>query len=285
MRFDEQLKGETMNKIPSTTLNNGLEMPWLGLGVFQADEGNQVEQAVSWALEAGYRAVDTAAAYGNERGVGKAIKKSGIPRNEIFVTTKIWNDALRSKTVLDAFEDSLDKLDMDHVDLLLIHWPVPDCFVKAWKVFEKIYANGRAKAIGVSNFHQHHLETLLDIAETTPAVNQVEFHPFLVQKELVQYCRDKEIQFQAWSPLMKGDIVSVDLLKELAERHSKTPAQIVLRWHYQHGIITIPKSVHKDRIEENMQVFDFELNDQEMDQIDALNRDKHYGPHPDHFSF
>ncbi len=274
-----------MNKIPSTTLNNGLEMPWLGLGVFQVDEGRQVEQAVSWALEAGYRAVDTAAVYGNERGVGKAIKKSGIPRKDIFVTTKIWNDALRSKTVLESFDASLDRLDMDYVNLLLIHWPVPDVFVEAWKVFEKIYANGQAKAIGVSNFHQHHLEALLDKAETTPAVNQVEFHPFLVQKQLVQYCRDKEIQFEAWSPLMKGDIVSVDLLKGLAEKHSKTLAQIVLRWHYQHGIITIPKSVHKDRIEENMQVFDFELNDDEMKQIDALNQDKHYGPHPDHFSF
>ncbi|MBD3377125.1 aldo/keto reductase [candidate division KSB1 bacterium] len=274
-----------MNKIPSTTLNNGLEMPWLGLGVFMANEGKEVEQAVNWALDAGYTAIDTAAIYGNEKGVGKAIKESGVARKELFVTTKIWNNDLREQNVLGAFETSLQRLDMDYVDLLLIHWPVAGHFVKAWNVFEEIYDSGRAKAIGVSNFHQHHLETLLEQAEITPAVNQVEFHPYLVQKDLVHFCREKAIQFQAWSPLMKGDFINIDSLKKLAKKVDKTPAQIVLRWHYQHRIITIPKSVHKNRIAENMQVFDFELNDQEMDQIDALNRDKHYGPHPDHFNF
>ena len=192
----------------TTTLNNGITMPWLGFGVYQIDEGDQVEAAVKYALETGYRSIDTAAVYKNEIGVGKAIQESGIPRKDIFLTTKVWNDDLRKKRTLQAFEESLEKLQTDYVDLYLVHWPVAGFYKEAWQAMEEIYASGRAKAIGVSNFLVHHLEDILSDSKVVPAVNQIEFHPYLVQPELLQFCKSHQIQVEAWSPLMQGHITA-----------------------------------------------------------------------------
>jgi diketogulonate reductase-like aldo/keto reductase len=267
------------------TLNNGVEMPYFGLGVFQVSEGSEVENSVRWALETGYIHVDTAAMYQNERGVGKAVRESGIPREELFITTKIWNENQRQNTVLQGFRASLDKLQMDYVDLLLIHWPVRGKFVDTWKIMEDIYRSGGAKAIGVSNFLIHHLEDLLQHAEIVPMVNQVECHPYLQQQELQDFCKKQNIWYEAWSPLMQGKINQVPLMNELAKKYGKTEAQIVLRWDLQKDIITIPKSVHKERIQENANIFDFELSGDDMQRINELDRGKHYGAHPDTFNF
>ena len=268
-----------------TLLNNGQKMPWLGFGVFQIDDGQDVEQAVMTALETGYRSIDTASLYGNERGVGRAIKKSGIPREDIFLTTKVWNDALRKKRTLEAFEESLERLDTEYVDLYLIHWPVKDCYQDAWKDMEEIYQSGRAKAVGVSNFMVHHLEDILRDCQVVPAVDQVEFHPLLVQPQLLQFCREHNIQVEAWSPLMAGKIVNVPAVQKMAEKYDKTPAQVTLRWDLQHEVVTIPKSVHANRITENAQLFDFELAPADMDELDALDEGKRVGPDPDDFDF
>jgi diketogulonate reductase-like aldo/keto reductase len=268
-----------------TLLNNGLKMPWLGFGVFQMKDDQEVEDGVKCALKTGYRSIDTASVYGNERGVGKAIRESGIPREEIFLTTKVWNDDQRAKRTLAAFEESLERLATDYVDLYLVHWPVKDCYLETWRVMEEIYQSGRAKAIGISNFLVHHLEDLLRESRVVPAVNQIEFHPFLVQPELLRFCQSHKIVVEAWSPLMQGHVVTVSLINELAEKHRKTPAQIVLRWDLQHGVVTIPKSSRPERIEENSRVFDFELTSAEMDALDALNKSKHFGPDPANFNF
>ncbi|NLG84768.1 MAG: aldo/keto reductase [Firmicutes bacterium] len=266
-------------------LNNGVGMPWLGLGVFRTKEGEEVERAVKWALEAGYRSIDTAAVYRNERGVGKAIRASGIPREEIFVTTKVWNDDLRAGTVRRAFQESLDRLGLDYVDLYLIHWPVKGRYIEAWKVMEEIYRSGKAKAVGVSNFLRHHLEDLLAKTSLVPAVNQIEFHPLLVQPDLLRFCREHGIQVEAWSPLMQGHVVEIPEIRRLAEKYGKTPAQIVLRWDLQHEVVTIPKSVHRERILENMQIFDFELSAEDMALLDGLDAGRRFGSDPDHFDF
>lgn len=258
-------------------------MPWLGLGVYKSKEGEEVENAVKTALKIGYRSIDTAALYENERGVGKAIRDSGIPREEIFVTTKVWNDRHGYDSTLNAFEESRKKLGLEYIDLYLIHWPVPEKFKETWRALEKLYRDGLVRAIGVSNFQIHHLEELMESCEVKPAVNQVEFHPLLTQKKLLVFCKEHNIQMEAWAPLMRGGVLDAPIIKKIAEKYGKTPAQVVLRWDLQHGVVTIPKSVREERIKENSDIFDFQLTSEEMGQIDSLNQDKRTGPDPDVF--
>ena len=260
-------------------------MPWLGFGVFQIQDGRNVEDAVKCALDVGCRSIDTAAVYGNENGVGKAIRESGVQRQDIFLTTKVWNDDQRAKRTLAAFEESLERLETDYVDLYLIHWPVKNCYQQTWQVMQEIYQSGRAKAIGVSNFMIHHLEDILRDSQIVPAVNQIEFHPFLVQPEILKFCQTQKIQVEAWSPLMQGQIIDVEAAQKLAEKYRKTPAQIALRWDLQHNVVTIPKSTRPNRIKENAQIFDFELSQAEMDMLDTLDQGKHIGPNPANFNF
>ena len=266
-------------------LYNGLKMPWLGFGVWQMNDGAEVAAAVRHALAVGYGSIDTASVYGNELGVGQAIRDSGIPREEIFLTTKVWNDDQRTRRTLAAFEESLKRLQTDYVDLYLIHWPVKDCYLETWRVLEQIYASGRAKAIGVSNFLVSHLEDVLREGKVVPAVNQIEFHPYLVQPELLRYCQSRKIQVEAWSPLMQGHVVEVAEIQTLASKYRKTPAQIVLRWNLQHDVVTIPKSARPERIAENTGIFDFELSAEDMNQLDALDQGKRFGPDPANFNF
>lgn len=266
-------------------LHNGVQMPYLGLGVYLADEGEMVQNAVGWALEAGYRHIDTASAYLNEAGVGKAIRGSGLDRNSVFVTSKVWNTDQGYESTLEAFEKSLERLGMEYLDLYLIHWPVAGKYRETWRALEKLYREGRIRAIGVSNFLRHHLEDLLQSAEIVPMVNQMEFHPWLVQQELLDFCRAKGIQYEAWSPLMRGAVVQVPEIEALARKYGKTEAQIVLRWNLQKGVVTIPKSANKERIAVNAGIFDFELAPEDMARIDGLDRNHRLGPHPDHFDF
>jgi diketogulonate reductase-like aldo/keto reductase len=268
-----------------TLLNNGLEMPWLGFGVFKLEDGKEVEQAVNYALKAGYRSIDTASVYRNEIGTGKAIRESGIPREDIFLTTKVWNGDQREKRTMAAFEESLERLGTDYIDLYLVHWPVKGCYQETWKVMEEIYHSGRAKAIGVSNFMTHHLEDILADSQVVPTVNQVEFHPFLVQPALLKFCQEHQIQVEAWSPLMQGQIVNVANIQKIGKKYNKTPAQVALRWNLQHKVVTIPKSANPKRIVENAQIFDFELSDADMQALDALDQGKRVGPDPDNFNF
>ena len=266
-------------------LVNGIEMPYFGLGVFKTHEGSEVENSVKWALEAGYRHIDTAAIYKNERGVGNAVKASGIDRKDLFITTKAWNDNQRSGKVMEGFEESLKLLQTDYVDLYLIHWPVIGKYTSTWKVMEDIYRSGRAKAMGVSNFLQHHLEDIFTIAEIKPMVDQVECHPYLVQQPLIDFCQQNNIVYEAWSPIMRGEVNTIPLFIELSEKYKKTPVQIVLRWDLQKGIVTIPKSVHKDRIVSNAEIFDFELTQDDIHRIDGLDKNERFGSHPDNFTF
>ncbi|MCM3270663.1 aldo/keto reductase [Paenibacillus elgii] len=268
----------------TTVLNNGVHMPWLGLGVWKTKEGDEVVQAVQHALEAGYRSIDTAAVYGNEAGVGQAIQASSIPRDQLFVTTKVWNADQGYDSTLQAFEESRRKLQLEVIDLYLIHWPGKDKYKETWKALEKLYKDGLVRAIGVSNFKVHHLEDLLQDSEIVPAVNQVEFHPLLIQQELRTFCKEHKIQLEAWSPLMQGHL-DLPLLSELAGKYGKTPAQIILRWDLQHGVVTIPKSIRESRIRENIDVFDFTLSDEDMGRLDGLNQDHRFGPDPDHIDF
>ena len=266
-------------------LANGVEMPYFGLGVWRTNEGTEVENSVKWALESGYRHIDTAAIYENERGVGNAIKASGIPRNELFITTKAWNENQRQNTVMKGFEKSLELLQTDYVDLYLIHWPVKEKYTATWKVMEEIYRSGRARAIGVSNFLQHHLEDIFGMARIKPMVNQMECHPYLVQQPLIDFCHSHNIVYEAWRPIMHGKVNELPLFIELSKKYKKMPVHIVLRWNLQKGIVTIPKSVHKDRIESNANIFDFELSDEDIHRIDALDRNERFGAHPDTFNF
>jgi diketogulonate reductase-like aldo/keto reductase len=263
-------------------------MPQLGLGVWQAKEGEEVESAVTTALECGYRLIDTATAYQNESGVGRAIKASGVPRDEIFITTKLWNGDHGYDKTLKAFELSMSKLGLDYLDLYLIHWPVPaqNKFVDSWKAFEKLYADKLVRAIGVSNFSQPHLEQLLQSTEVIPTVNQVELHPKMQQHKLRDFCAEHDIKVESWSPLMRGGEVLQDpVIIEIAKNHEATPAQVVIRWHIQSGLIVIPKSVHADRIKENFDVFKFELTDKEMRRIENMDAGKRIGPDPDTANF
>lgn len=266
-------------------LNNGHTMPMLGLGVFKATQEGEAMRAVTYALTHGYRLIDTAAAYQNEEGVGQGIKESGVPRKEIFVTTKVWNDAQRNNDVLGAFERSLDKLDMEYVDLYLLHWPVKESFHKSWEDLQKIYESGRTKAIGVSNFLPHHLDSLLESTTLIPAVNQFECHPLYNQAELIRYCKEKGIVAQAHTPLLRGALTDSPILKEIGEKYRKTPAQVALRWSLQNGVSAIPKSVTPSRIDENFNIFDFELSDEDMKQIFTMTGTKRYCSDPDNFNF
>ncbi|MED1665163.1 aldo/keto reductase [Brevibacillus laterosporus] len=273
----------------TTTLHNGTKMPWFGIGVFKVEEGSELVSAVKSAIKHGYRSIDTAAIYGNETSVGQAIHEGiqeiNLPREDLFVTSKVWNADLGYEATLAAFETSLDKLGLEYLDLYLIHWPVKGKYKEAWRALEKLYKDGRVKAIGVSNFQIHHLEDLMEKAEIKPMINQVEFHPYLTQKELITFCRAHDIQVEAWSPLMQGQLLDNPVLQEIADKHGKTVAQVILRWDLQHGVITIPKSTKEHRIVENASVFDFELTKEEMDRIDALNQNHRVGPDPDNFDF
>lgn len=262
-------------------LNNGVKMPVLGLGVYKS--GDDTKQAVLDALEAGYRHIDTAALYKNEMQVGEAIRESGIPREEIFITTKLWNDDMKAGKQYEAFEKSLERLGTDYVDLYLIHWPVSSALESSWKVLEQIYKEGRARAIGVSNCHMEHLMRVLACAHVVPAVNQVECHPYLNQKSLRIFCNNLSIEMEAWSPLGRGNVLEDPVIVQLAQKYEKTPAQIILRWELSQNLIVIPKSVHKERIRENYNVFDFLLEPADEAKIDALNKDLHFGTSPDNF--
>lgn len=273
-----------MNINSKVKLNNGMEMPWLGLGVFQASEGGEVENAVKTALEIGYRSIDTAALYGNERGVGTAVKESNIARKNIFITSKVWNSDQGYRSTLKAFEISLEKLQTDYLDLYLIHWPMSKS-AETWKAMEELYEKGKIKAIGVSNFLIQHLEEFLPGCKVLPAVNQVEFHPELVQQDLLDYCLAKNIRPEAWSPIMKGKVNDIPVLQALAAKYQKTPVQIVLRWDIQKGVVTIPKSVNPKRIAGNADIFDFEISDEDMAKIDRLDKNNHIGPDPNNVSF
>lgn len=266
-------------------LHNKVHIPYLGLGVYLSKEGNEVENAVKWALETGYRHIDTASAYKNESGVGKAIRESQIPREEIFVTTKVWNSDQGYDSTLRAFEKSVNTLGLNTLDLYLVHWPVKGKYKETWKALEELYKSGRVRAIGVSNFLQHHLEDLLGSATVVPMVNQMEFHPWLVQQPLLDFCAKQSICYQAWSPLMQGQINEVSEIQKLAQKYKKTPVQLVLRWNLQKGVITIPKSSNRDRIRSNSDIFDFELLPKDMEYLDSLDRGHRFGPDPDNFDF
>ncbi|SDK21396.1 aldo/keto reductase [Sediminibacillus albus] len=264
------------------TLNNGLKMPQLGFGVWQV-ENDEATKAVSKALEVGYRSIDTAMIYKNEEGVGKAIKESSIPREDLFITTKVWNSDQGYENTLRAFDESLERLGLDYVDLYLIHWPTPeyDDYVDTYKAMEKLYNDGRVKAIGVCNFEIEHLQRLLDECDVKPVLNQIECHPHLAQNDIKEFGAKHDIFVEAWSPLEQGgEILKDDAIKNIAASHHKTPAQVVLRWHLQNNTIVIPKSVTPSRIEENFDVFDFELTNEEMESINSLNLDRRKGPHP-----
>ena len=267
----------------STTLNNGVEIPVLGLGVFES--ANATRDAVRDAIEIGYRHIDTAKFYGNEKDVYQGILDSGVDRKEIFVTTKIWNDDMRAHNQREVIEQSLENL--GGIDMLLIHWPVKNVFVETWKIMEEFYKKGCIKAIGVSNFHKQHMEELLKTAEVTPACNQIELHPYLSQIELVDYNNSLDIATECWGPLARGKIFSDETLQDIAKKYGKTVSQIVIRWEIQRGLITIPKSVKRERIAENADVFDFEISSQDMKSIDGLNENERMidGANPDTFNF
>jgi diketogulonate reductase-like aldo/keto reductase len=267
----------------TVTLNNGVAMPRLGFGTFETPSGDATRQAGYWALETGYRAIDTAAYYGNEADVGEAVRTSGVARDDVFITTKAWVDSMSYDGAKAAFDESMRLLGVETLDLYLIHWPAND-WQGAWRAFEEIYDEGRVRAIGVSNFMPHHLDELFTFAEVTPAVNQVELHPRLQQKDLQDYCRERDIAVTAWSPLMKGDVLDIPELVEIGERHGKNGIHVTLRWMLQIGLLTIPKSAKRDHIKSNADLFDFELSDDEIATINALDQDQRIGIHPDRFS-
>ncbi|WP_045523117.1 aldo/keto reductase [Neobacillus niacini] len=269
----------------TTTLHNGVKMPWFGLGVFKVKEGEEVVSSVKAAIKNGYISIDTAAVYKNEEGVGQAIKESGVAREELFITTKVWNADQGYDSTLQAFETSLGKLGLDYIDLYLIHWPVKGKYNDTWKALEKLYRDGRVRAIGVSNFHVHHLEDLLSHAEIKPMVNQIEYHPHLTQKEVHDFCKKEGIQLEAWSPLKQGVLLKDPTINEIAEKHNKSAAQIILRWDLQNEVVTIPKSTNENRIIENADIFDFELTPEEMQRINDLNKNDRIGSDPDNFNF
>ncbi|WP_405103554.1 aldo/keto reductase [Oceanobacillus sp. FSL H7-0719] len=264
-------------------LNNGIKIPGFGLGVFKVEAGATTYDTVRTALKLGYRLIDTAAIYGNEEAVGKAIHDSGIPREEIFVTSKVWNDDQGYEETLAAFDTTMEKLGLEYLDLYLIHWPITGKFKDTWRALEKIYRDGKVRSIGVSNFHVHHLEELLKDAEVKPVLNQIEYHPHLTQEDVLQFCKENAIQMQSWSPLKRGEIITEPVIKEIADKHGKTPAQIVLRWNLQNGVITIPKSVKEHRMQENADIFNFELTEDEMEKLNDLNKNERIGSNPDDF--
>ena len=276
-----------MTAIPQIMLNNGRTIPQLGFGVFLIEPENTTE-AVTLALQAGYRHIDTAQGYGNEREVGEAIAKSGLDRGDVFITSKLANDSHRPDDARLAFEVSLDALGFDYLDLFLIHWPLPTRYdgdyVSTWQTLEEFYRDGRARSIGVSNFQPHHLRRLHAECEITPAADQIEVHPYLTQQPVREFCAEHQIAIEAWSPLARGgDLLSDPVVVSIAQAAGKTPAQVVLRWHIERGDIVFPKSVTPARIKENIDIFDFELSGQDVETITSLNRDQRTGPDPDKF--
>lgn len=269
----------------SFTLHNGVQMPYLGLGTYQADNDQEVIDSVKDALRIGYRHIDTASIYKNERGVGTGIKESPVAREDIFVVTKVWNANQGYESTLKSFEDSLERLQLDYLDLFLIHWPVKGKYKETWKALEYLYAEEKVRAIGVSNFLQHHLEDLMTDCKIVPMLNQMEFHPYVVQQDLIDFCNKNTIQYEAWSPFMQGKVFGLGICKELAAKYNRSVAQVILRWNLQKGVVTIPKSVKKDRIASNADIFDFELSAEDMAYLDSLDRGERIGPHPDHFDF
>jgi methylglyoxal/glyoxal reductase len=267
------------------TLHNGVKMPQLGFGVFKVKNGNETVESVKKAIEVGYRAIDTAAIYENEEGVGQAIRECGVPREELFITSKVWNTEQGYETTLKAFEDSLNRLGLEYLDLYLIHWPGKDKYLETWRALEKLYKDGKVKSIGVSNFHVHHLENLLANSEVKPVVNQIELHPLLTQVEIRDYCAKHEIKVESWSPLGRGSLLEEPTINHIAKKHGKSSAQVLIRWHLQHDLVVIPKSITPSRIKENAQVFDFSLSLNEMNQIDALNKNERFGSNPDELLF
>ncbi|MEK3904495.1 aldo/keto reductase [Paenibacillus sp. FSL R7-0179] len=273
-----------MNLKSATKLANGVEMPWFGLGVFKVQEGQEVIDSVKAAIKAGYRSIDTASVYGNEEGVGQAIRESGVAREELFITTKVWNTEQGYDSTLAAFDQGLSKLGLDYADLYLVHWPIRAKYKDTWRAIEKLYADGKVRAIGVSNFQIDHLKDLLTVAKVKPMVNQVELHPLLNQQELREYCKAQGIQIEAWAPMAQGHLLDNEVLAEIAAHHNKTLPQVILRWDLQNGIVTIPKSVKEERIIANADIFDFELSEEEISRINGLNRDQRFGSHPDRFN-
>ncbi|QHS21547.1 aldo/keto reductase [Virgibacillus sp. MSP4-1] len=274
-----------MSLTSTSTLHNGVKIPWVGLGVYKVDKGEVALDTVKSALDLGYRSIDTASFYENEKEVGQAIRDSGLSREEIFVTSKVWNTEQGYEETLKAFDNSLNKLGLDYLDLYLIHWPVPGKFKDTWRALEEIYEQGKVRAIGVSNFQIHHLEDLMKDAKIKPMVDQVEFHPQLYQKDLLDFCSENDIQLEAWGPLGRSRYLDDPVLNEIAEKYGKSPAQVMLRWHHQHEIVIIPKSTKPHRQKENADLFDFELSEEDMKNIDELNQDKRTGKHPDEFPY
>ena len=271
--------------VPAHSLNDGRRIPQLGLGVWQIPDADTAA-VVRTALELGYRSVDTAAIYGNERGVGAAIRSAAIPREQLFVTTKLWNARHGFDEALTAFERSLERLQLDYVDLYLIHWPLPsvDKYVATWRAFIRLREEGRAKSIGVSNFQPAHIRRLIDETGVAPAVNQVELHPLFQQRTVREFDRSQGVATESWSPLGQGLLAGDAVLQSIAATHGKTPAQVVLRWHLQCGLIVIPKSVTPARLRENISIFDFTLSPQEMKRIDGLETGQRIGPDPDAYA-
>ena len=275
-----------MTPVPLLTLNNGVQIPQLGLGVWQVDPA-ETQRVVEDAFEVGYRHIDTAQMYGNEAGVGAALAASGLPRDEVFVTSKLNNNRHERTAALESFDRTLEALGSDHVDLFLIHWPLPEVgdYVDTWHAMEEIYESGRARAIGVSNFHQHHLDRLAAEASVTPAVNQIECYPYLTQDALRAYDEDHGIVTEVWSPLGSGTVLADATLARVAAAHGVSPAQATIRWHLQRGDVVFPKSTHKERLVENLDVLGFTLSDDEVAEISALNKDLRTGPNPDEFNW
>lgn len=273
--------------VPTISLNNGTTIPQLGFGVFQIAP-DQTKAATLAALEVGHRHIDTAQMYGNEKGVGDAVRESGLDRDDVFVTSKLDNGFHAHDAAIAAFDRSLEVLGFDHLDLFLIHWPLPGIdvdFVETWQALEEIYASGRARAIGVSNFQPKHLRRLVQETTVVPAVNQVEVHPYLTQDEVRAVAAEHDIAIEAWSPIAQGLVLDDPALTAIADAHGKSAAQVVLRWHIQRGDIVFPKSVTRSRVEENFAIFDFELSDADMGLISALNKDERTGPNPDEFNW
>lgn len=278
------------NSKNTVTLNNGIEMPKLGLGVFRVEDSSELINAVKVAIKNGYRSIDGAAIYGNEEAMGEGIRQGirevGISREDLFITSKVWNADLGYESTIKAYEESLKRLGVEYLDLYLIHWPVEGKYKEAWKALEYLYKEGRVKAIGVSNFQIHHLQDLLADAEIKPVINQVEFHPYLSQQPVREFCKEHDIQVEAWSPLMAGNgLLENEVLKEIASKYNKTVAQVVLRWDLESQVVTIPKSTNERRLIENIDIFDFNLSEDDIDKIDSLNKNLRVGPDPDNFDF
>ncbi|WP_266368627.1 aldo/keto reductase [Tellurirhabdus rosea] len=265
---------------PRITLNNGIDIPLLGLGVYAPEQKNEVRRAVEWALEAGCRLLDTASAYQNEEEVGEAVQASGLPRREVFITTKVWTDEMGYESTLRAFDRSLNRLGTDYVDLYLIHWPVQGRNLDTWRALEKLYADERVRAIGVSNFYPHHLDELFSIATVTPAVNQFEFSPYCYLPEVLDYCREKDIQPEGYAPVVRGEKKDDPRLLRMAEKYGKSTYQILIRWSLQHGVITIPKSVNQKRIRDNFDVLTFSLSDEDMAEMNTWYDNTRVAPDP-----